>query len=76
LKKKFRLSLPLLIVWFAEALRIHISTASHDALRYFNVFEMEPRGEMNIKGKGLMKTFWLLKKNPGVTKKQMFSPDV
>ncbi|GAU94816.1 hypothetical protein RvY_06528 [Ramazzottius varieornatus] len=45
-----------------EPLRIHITQSTYDALRYFNVFEMECRGEMHIKGKGLMTTYWLLGK--------------
>ena len=73
-----------------EALRIHITQNTYDALRYFNAFEMECRGEvqvqmrtnfdlkfglcrkdlsclicssfLQIKGKGMMTTYWLLKK--------------
>ncbi|OQV21604.1 Atrial natriuretic peptide receptor 2 [Hypsibius exemplaris] len=56
-------------------LRIHLSSATHDALRYFGVFEMECRGEIEVKGKGLMTTWWLLKKLKE-DKKQMFGPGV
>ncbi|GAU88269.1 hypothetical protein RvY_01006-2 [Ramazzottius varieornatus] len=45
-----------------ESQRIHITSATHDALRYFGCFEMECRGEIVVKGKGPMVTHWLLKK--------------
>ncbi|GAU91845.1 hypothetical protein RvY_04024 [Ramazzottius varieornatus] len=45
-----------------EPLRVHITTTTHDALRYFKCFEMESRGEIQVKGKGPMTTYWLLRK--------------
>ncbi|KAG2446709.1 hypothetical protein HYH02_008274 [Chlamydomonas schloesseri] len=40
-------------------MRIHISTATHQLLQEAGGFVMEPRGEISIKGKGLMSTFWV-----------------
>ncbi|XP_055357687.1 uncharacterized protein LOC129602635 [Paramacrobiotus metropolitanus] len=57
-----------------EPLKIHLSTATYDALTFFNIFEMERRGEMNIKGKGLMVTYWLMSKK--ATKRNLFGPEV
>lgn len=46
-----------------EPMKIHISEDSTRVLSRFKCFEMEPRGEIDIKGKGVMSTFWLVKKN-------------
>uniref|UniRef100_A0AAQ4QV17 Guanylate cyclase n=1 Tax=Gasterosteus aculeatus aculeatus TaxID=481459 RepID=A0AAQ4QV17_GASAC len=43
-----------------EALRIHVSEATREVLKEFNCFQLEYRGEIEMKGKGSMKTFWLL----------------
>ncbi|KAM4600545.1 atrial natriuretic peptide receptor 1-like [Polymixia lowei] len=43
-----------------EALKIHVSSASRDVLQDFNSFQLELRGDVNIKGKGKMTTYWLL----------------
>ncbi|KAM8840640.1 atrial natriuretic peptide receptor 1 isoform 3-T3 [Spinachia spinachia] len=43
-----------------EALRIHVSEATCEVLQEFNCFQLEYRGEIKMKGKGSMKTFWLL----------------
>ncbi|KAJ8365223.1 hypothetical protein SKAU_G00140540 [Synaphobranchus kaupii] len=50
-------------------LKIHISQSTADILRQFGSFEMEERGEIEIKGKGTQKTFWL-------TSKAGFKPSV
>lgn len=42
-----------------EAGKIHISNKSKDLLELFGDFIILPRGEIQIKGKGGMKTFWL-----------------
>ncbi|XP_030630980.1 guanylate cyclase 2G [Chanos chanos] len=43
-------------------LRIHVSQSTADILREIGSFELEERGEIEIKGKGLQKTFWLKSK--------------
>ncbi|XP_064169836.1 guanylate cyclase 2G [Anguilla rostrata] len=43
-------------------LKIHISQSTADILRQIGTFEMEERGDIEIKGKGLQKTFWLKSK--------------
>ncbi|GAB6027958.1 hypothetical protein CHUAL_002186 [Chamberlinius hualienensis] len=40
-------------------LRIHVSLDTKLVLETFNTFKMELRGEMDIKGKGKMTTYWL-----------------
>ncbi|KAK0044787.1 atrial natriuretic peptide receptor 1 [Biomphalaria pfeifferi] len=44
-----------------EAMMIHLSPSVKTLLDLFGTFEMTPRGEINIKGKGLMRTYWLTK---------------
>ncbi|XP_068180916.1 atrial natriuretic peptide receptor 1-like isoform X2 [Antennarius striatus] len=43
-----------------EALRIHVSAAARDVLLEFSCFQLELRGEIDVKGKGKMTTYWLL----------------
>ncbi|XP_063309597.1 atrial natriuretic peptide receptor 2 isoform X1 [Pelobates fuscus] len=43
-----------------EALRIHISSATKEVLDEFGCFLLELRGDIEMKGKGKMRTFWLL----------------
>ncbi|XP_072317472.1 atrial natriuretic peptide receptor 1 [Eucyclogobius newberryi] len=43
-----------------EALKIHVSSATCDVLTDFNCFQLERRGDIDIKGKGKMTTYWLL----------------
>uniref|UniRef100_A0A8C4W805 Guanylate cyclase domain-containing protein n=2 Tax=Gopherus evgoodei TaxID=1825980 RepID=A0A8C4W805_9SAUR len=40
--------------------KIHISSATYHALLTDDTYEIELRGEIEIKGKGKMKTYWLL----------------
>ncbi|CAJ0953234.1 unnamed protein product, partial [Mesorhabditis belari] len=42
---------------------IHVSAEAHDLLLKFPGYIMEERGEVIIKGKGVMETFWLLGRN-------------
>ncbi|XP_035602010.1 atrial natriuretic peptide receptor 1 [Oncorhynchus keta] len=43
-----------------EALKIHVSAATRDVLQEFNCFQLELRGDVEMKGKGKMTTYWLL----------------
>ncbi|XP_042166817.1 atrial natriuretic peptide receptor 1-like [Oncorhynchus tshawytscha] len=43
-----------------EALKIHVSAATRDVLQEFNCFQLELRGDVVMKGKGKMTTYWLL----------------
>ena len=43
-----------------EALKIHLSGATAKLLQSYQSFQLEERGELEIKGKGRMTTFWLL----------------
>ena len=42
-----------------EALRIHMSEATANLLDKFQTFQIEERGELEVKGKGKMTTYWL-----------------
>ncbi|XP_056409707.1 atrial natriuretic peptide receptor 2 [Hyla sarda] len=43
-----------------EALKIHISSATKEVLDEFSCFQLELRGDIEMKGKGKMRTYWLL----------------
>ncbi|XP_054638406.1 atrial natriuretic peptide receptor 1 [Dunckerocampus dactyliophorus] len=43
-----------------EALKIHVSAATRDILQEFGCFQLEMRGDVHVKGKGKMTTYWLL----------------
>ncbi|XP_063296057.1 atrial natriuretic peptide receptor 1 [Pelobates fuscus] len=43
-----------------EALKIHVSTATRNVLEELNCFELELRGDVEMKGKGKVRTYWLL----------------
>ncbi|KAH6930363.1 hypothetical protein HPB50_013105 [Hyalomma asiaticum] len=42
------------------ALKIHVSPATKEALEKFKTFRLELRGDVELKGKGTMTTYWLL----------------
>lgn len=42
--------------------RIHLSEATRDRLEKAGGYHLEPRGGIEIKGKGIMNTYWLLGK--------------
>lgn len=42
--------------------RIHMSEQTRDLLEKAGRYHIEPRGSIEIKGKGLMNTYWLLGK--------------
>ncbi|XP_014255995.1 atrial natriuretic peptide receptor 1 isoform X2 [Cimex lectularius] len=43
-----------------EALKIHVSPFTKEVLDTFGTFELDLRGEVEMKGKGKMTTYWLL----------------
>ncbi|XP_029022598.1 atrial natriuretic peptide receptor 1 [Betta splendens] len=43
-----------------EALKIHMSEATRLVLQEFMSFQLQLRGEIEVKGKGRMRTYWLL----------------
>ncbi|KAJ6663056.1 hypothetical protein lerEdw1_010877 [Lerista edwardsae] len=51
-----------------EALKIHVSSMTKEILDEFGCFELDLRGDVEMKGKGKMRTYWLLgeKKDSGV----------
>ncbi|XP_041810674.1 atrial natriuretic peptide receptor 1 [Chelmon rostratus] len=46
-----------------EALKIHVSEATRQVLQEFGCFQLQLRGEIEMKGKGHMRTYWLLGEN-------------
>ncbi|XP_070576329.1 uncharacterized protein [Ptychodera flava] len=42
-----------------QALQIHISKDSKEAMEKYPIFEIIPRGRIRVKGKGDMETYWL-----------------
>ena len=45
--------------FFLTALRIHVSEATKNILDRYGTFVLEPRGEVELKGKGRVTTHWL-----------------
>ena len=56
---------PPVCVCGSAALKIHVSAATRDVLKEFSCFQLERRGDIDIKGKGKMTTYWLLGENDG-----------
>lgn len=50
----------LMSMFMYTALKIHVSAATRDVLQEFNCFQLELRGDIEVKGKGKMTTYWLL----------------
>lgn len=44
----------------SSALRIHISQETKKILDTFETFDLELRGDVELKGKGVVTTYWLL----------------
>lgn len=42
------------------ALKIHVSEATKKILDQFGTFQMELRGEVELKGKGVVTAYWLV----------------
>lgn len=53
-------ALPEHLFFFLTALKIHVSAATHEVLQDFKCFQLELRGNIPVKGKGQMTTYWLL----------------
>ncbi|XP_017674482.1 PREDICTED: atrial natriuretic peptide receptor 2 [Lepidothrix coronata] len=51
-----------------QALKIHVSSTTKEVLDEFGCFDLELRGDVEMKGKGKMRTYWLLgeRKDPKV----------
>lgn len=44
---------------YISALKIHLSSAAKDILDKFGTFKVELRGQVELKGKGTVTTYWL-----------------
>ncbi|XP_039074910.1 atrial natriuretic peptide receptor 1 isoform X2 [Hyaena hyaena] len=51
-----------------EALKIHLSSETKAVLEEFGGFELELRGDVEMKGKGKVRTYWLLGERSGSTR--------
>lgn len=51
---------PLGLFVLYAALKIHVSEVTHQVLQEFSCFQLQLRGEIEMKGKGRMRTYWLL----------------
>ncbi|CAG4966326.1 unnamed protein product [Parnassius apollo] len=51
-----------------EALKIHVSPKTKEVLDLYDCFELECRGEISMKGKGKMTTYWLIGEKSNDTK--------
>ncbi|XP_026332393.1 guanylate cyclase 2G-like [Hyposmocoma kahamanoa] len=58
----------------SDALRIHVSSTTKELLDVYDMFILELRGEIEVKGKGPMTTYWLLGEKP-VAKNNRHSGD-
>ena len=44
-------------------MKIHVSESTYSSLQHFKLYTMTPRGSIEVKGKGSMKTYWLTGKD-------------
>lgn len=61
-KAKFFLSVLTLFFTLTLALRIHCSCSCRDLLVKLGGYNLEERGQVKVKGKGEMTTYWLVGK--------------
>ncbi|XP_031367496.1 atrial natriuretic peptide receptor 1-like isoform X4 [Apis dorsata] len=61
--KRFLLRICIIFFPFA-ALKIHVSPKTKEILDTFGTFELVCRGEVTLKGKGTMTTYWLIGEKP------------
>ncbi|XP_014662991.1 PREDICTED: atrial natriuretic peptide receptor 1-like [Priapulus caudatus] len=47
-----------------QPLKVHVSPDTEAILRIFNTFRLECRGDIEMKGKGVVRTYWLLGEKP------------
>lgn len=52
-------------VYGISALKIHVSEATKHIYDKFGTFNLELRGEVELKGKGFVTTYWLLGSSDG-----------
>lgn len=52
----------LMLQFVGSSSRIHLSEATRDRLEKAGGYHLETRGGIEIKGKGIMNTYWLLGK--------------
>lgn len=64
-----------LVLYLGSASRIHLSEVTRDRLEKPGGYHLEPRGGIEIKGKGLMNTYWLLGKK-GFDKELPIPPSI
>ncbi|CAF3474868.1 unnamed protein product [Rotaria sp. Silwood2] len=50
-----------------KALRIHVSSSTSAILQKFGTFELKLRGDIEMKGKGKQRTYWLLGEQGGLS---------
>ncbi|CAF5021194.1 unnamed protein product, partial [Rotaria socialis] len=50
-----------------KALRIHISSSTKEILQKLGNFELKCRGDIEMKGKGKQRTYWLLGEKDGLS---------
>ncbi|XP_052754127.1 atrial natriuretic peptide receptor 2-like [Galleria mellonella] len=55
-----------------EALKIHVSPKTKEILDIYDCFELECRGEISMKGKGKMITYWLIREKSNTQEMQSY----